>query len=93
MPRVEKVSIAVTAEMAAEMRRVVASGEFASASEVVRDALRVWNQRRTERAQAVEKLGLAWDAGIASGAPVDGETAFARMKARLESRLADDSVE
>ena len=40
MANVEKISIALTPEMAATMRQLVASGEFASESEVMREALR-----------------------------------------------------
>ena len=42
MANVEKISVALTPEMAATMRRLVASGEYASASEVMREAPRNW---------------------------------------------------
>jgi antitoxin ParD1/3/4 len=42
MAGVEKISIAVTPEMAGLMRGVVASGKYASTSVVVREALREW---------------------------------------------------
>ncbi|MFG1343022.1 ribbon-helix-helix domain-containing protein [Xanthobacter autotrophicus] len=57
MANVEKVSVALTPEMAAMMREVVETGEYASASEVMREALRDWKHRRTLRARAVEELG------------------------------------
>lgn len=87
MGSVEKISVAVTPEMAAEMRTVVSSGEYASTSEIVRDALREWHERREERIHAREELGRLWDIGIASGPSVDGEDAFARMRERLEARI------
>jgi antitoxin ParD1/3/4 len=40
MPNVEKMSIALTPELAAAVRAAVASGEYVSSSEVVREALR-----------------------------------------------------
>ena len=93
MAGVEKVSVALTQEMAAEMRHVVETGEYASASEVMRDALREWRQRRADRAQAVQELGRQWDIGMASGPATDGEAAYARMRARLDSKLADRTAE
>ncbi len=45
MANVEKISVALTPEMAATMRRLVASGEYASASEVMREAPRNWQSR------------------------------------------------
>lgn len=88
MANVEKVSIAVTPEMAATMRSVVESGEYASASEVVRDALREWKFRRTQRAQAVEELGRQWEEGLKSGPASDGEEAFARLRTSLDAKLS-----
>lgn len=85
MPQAEKVSVALTPELAAAMRQAVADGEYASASEVVRDALRGWRLRRVERAEAVATLRDAWDAGVASGAPVDGPAAFQEIRRRLST--------
>lgn len=84
MANVEKLSVAVTPEMAALMREVVGAGEYASTSEVVRDALREWRTRRDERSRAVEELGRLWDEGIASGPMVDGEAAFDRIFAAID---------
>lgn len=86
MANVEKISVAVTAEMAASMRSVVASGEYASTSEVVRDALRDWTARRAERERAIEAIGQAWDRGVASGPAVPAEEVFANLFARLDRR-------
>lgn len=85
MAQVEKVSIAVTPEMAAMLRRAVASGDYASSSEVVREALRDWKERRTLRNEAIAELRQLWDRGVASGEPVDSEDALARIKAKIEA--------
>ncbi len=85
MPNVQKISVALTPEMAASMREVVDAGEYASASEVMREALRDWQQRRSERAEAVNRLGMLWDAGMASGPATDGMIAFARIEGHLAS--------
>jgi antitoxin ParD1/3/4 len=86
MANVEKVSVALTPEMASAVREVVKAGEYASASEVVRDALREWSFRRRERERALDELGRLWDQGVASGDPVDGEDAFAALRANLLNR-------
>ena len=91
MSNVEKVSVALTAEMASEMRAVVESGEYASASEVVRDALREWRLRRVERIRTREELGRLWDRGIASGPSTEGEKAFTRIRERIDARTANSS--
>ena len=89
MANVEKMSVALTPEMAAMMREAVATGEYASASEVMREALREWKHRRTSRQQAIEELGRLWDAGIASGPPNDGDETFARIKSKVDAKLAE----
>jgi antitoxin ParD1/3/4 len=82
---VEKVSIALTPEMAAVVREAVATGEYASASEVMRDALHDWRVRRAQRQQAIDELRRLWDEGLASGPPIDGEQAFATIKAKIDA--------
>jgi antitoxin ParD1/3/4 len=83
MSNVEKVSVALTPEMAASMRQVVENGEYASASEVVREALRDWKLRRIQREQAIDELRRQWDAGLASGQSQDGDEVFKRLNSRL----------
>ena len=85
MAQVEKVSIAVTPEMAAMLRSAVASGEYASSSEVVREALRDWKERRTLRNEAIAELRRLWDEGLASGELVESEDAFARIRAKIDA--------
>ena len=67
MSTVEKLSIALTPEMAKEVRTAVDSGEYASSSEVIRDALRDWRQKRSLQAQEINELRGLWQAGIKSG--------------------------
>lgn len=88
MSNVEKISVAVTPEMAAMMRQAVDSGEYASASEVMREALRDWKQRRHQREIAIEEIGRLWDIGIASGPARDGEEVFARLRRKLDAKIS-----
>ena len=81
----EKISIALTRELAADIRQAVASGEYASTSEVIRDALRAWKRQRQGQAVAVEELQRLWRDGVDSGdsAPLDGEAIKRRGRERL----------
>jgi antitoxin ParD1/3/4 len=60
MANVEKISIALPTEMVAVVRRAVETGEYASSSEVVRDALRDWTQKRSLRQQGIDELRQVW---------------------------------
>ena len=67
MTKVQKISIALTDDLASDVQAAVASGEFATTSEVMRDALRLWRRERQERATFVAELRTAWADGLASG--------------------------
>jgi antitoxin ParD1/3/4 len=55
----EKISISLTSDQARLIEQAVGSGDYASSSEVVREALREWKAKRL--------LGRFWDEGITSG--------------------------
>jgi len=88
MTAVHKLSIALTPEFAADIREAIATGEYASTSEVIRDALRAWKQVRQDRAIAVDELRRLWREGVESGAsgdsaPLDAADIKRRGRARL----------
>ena len=57
-------NISLTPEQDAFIKEAVKSGEYQNASEAVRDALRVLQQRRREDALKLEALRRQIDAGI-----------------------------
>ena len=61
-----KISISFTDEHAHLVNEAVASGDYATSSEVIREALRDWRTKRL--------LGRLWDEGIAKGRAREGET-------------------
>ena len=73
MGKVQKVSIALTEELVETVRAAVASVDFGSSSEVVREALRDWRDRRERRQAEIEHLRQLWKEGIESG-PSEFET-------------------
>jgi len=89
MSEIERLSIALPAPMADAVRRAVEDGEYASTSEVVRDALQLWEARRQIRERDLEVLRKAWDDGKASGSagPLDIKRLIAEERARLEGHL------
>lgn len=67
MGSVEKITVSLTPEMAEQIRSAVASGEFASTSEVIRDAMRGWQERRDLFGYTLEELRALVQEGIDSG--------------------------
>jgi antitoxin ParD1/3/4 len=89
MGEVRKISIALTEELAADIERAVASGDYASTSEVIRDALRGWKQHRAGRLAEIEGLRRLWTEGLSSGEPQPvNEDWFASIRTRGMERLA-----
>jgi antitoxin ParD1/3/4 len=60
MSTAEKISIALPPEMVHIVRSAVATGEYASSSEVIRDALRDWTYKRNIRQQGLAELRQVW---------------------------------
>lgn len=79
---VEKISVALPTDMANMVPRAVEAGDYASSSEVVREALREWKARRVTRAQATAELRKLWDDGIASGPSEDLNIAAIKRRGR-----------
>jgi antitoxin ParD1/3/4 len=84
MSNVEKISIALPAEMAAMIKAVVKNGEYASSSEVIRDALRSWKFERAAREAALAELRSEIQKGFDSGVGenLDVDAFVQRAKAR-----------
>jgi antitoxin ParD1/3/4 len=76
--------------MADAVRQAVEAGEYASTSEVIRDALRLWESRRELRERDLAVLRERWDAGKASGVagPVDVKRMMKEERRKLGEKGA-----
>lgn len=52
----ERLTITLTPEMAALVRGAVGQGDYASSSEIVREALRDWRMKQVEREHALTEM-------------------------------------
>ncbi|MGX7707041.1 ribbon-helix-helix domain-containing protein [Methylobacterium sp. Gmos1] len=86
MAQIERMTVVFPEPMAAQIRAAVEAGEYASTSEAVRDAVRLWSDRRQMRAYDLERLQRAWDDGKASGSA--GEVDFEALRQEARQRLA-----
>jgi len=69
------------------VRELVESGRYASASEVMRDSLRLLEQREESRKLEIAHLKKAYDEGMTSGAgrEISADTLLAELKATVSS--------
>lgn len=70
------------------MQSAVENGGYASNSEIVRDALRLWEQREEIRRIEITRLKKAYEEGKASGEgrEINPDAFLAELKAEARSR-------
>ena len=88
MSSIERMTITVPSEMAAILRQSVDGGEYASTSEVVREALREWMRRRDTDRRDLDALREAIRIGDESGSSIPAETVFAELRDVIARRRA-----
>ena len=87
----EKISIALPPERVATVGGAVATGEYASSSEVIRDALRDWTHKRSLRQQGVAELRAVWQEALADKTPgVAVDEVLGRLERKYQA-IADTS--
>ena len=86
MPEIQKISVALTGEQISSLKAAVETGEYATTSEIVREALRDWQFKRGMRQEELRHLRDAWDVGKASGpaSPLSFDELRAEGKQRLK---------
>ena len=92
--KVQKISIALPKEMVADIRYAVDSGRYATASEVIREAVREWKDKERElparvrvpktKAEFRKRLKDAIDS-LDRGEGIPAETVFARLEAKYSA--------
>jgi antitoxin ParD1/3/4 len=73
-------------EMAAKMRAAVESGEYATTSEIVREALRDWQEYQQRKQAKLEWLRAEIDKGI-KGPFRPADEYFDELEARLQAQI------
>jgi antitoxin ParD1/3/4 len=91
MASVRKVSVALTPEQIGLLKAAVDSGEYATTSEIVREAIRDWQFKRELRQEDRDRLRQLWDEGKASGPPRAVSFETVRRKARKQTISAPAS--
>ena len=91
MAGIERLTITLPSDMAATIRSAVEGGDYASTSEVVREALRDWKLRRALQLQELTALKADIDQGLADLAAgrvqdFDAERIIKRGRKLLTSR-------
>lgn len=95
MQNVERLSITLPKDMVQTVRGAVSHGGYASNSEVIREALRLWKEANAARLQRLEEMRAAIAEADADPRPnLSEEEVDAHLKTRLaQSRAANGGHE
>ena len=86
MSTVEKISISLPVDLMADIRAAIAEGDYATTSEVLREALRDWKLKRKVHTMGVEELRALWREGDDDSTAEDGEAVFARLASKYRAK-------
>jgi antitoxin ParD1/3/4 len=85
MGSVENLSVALTNEQVSALKAAVEAGEYATTSEIVREAVRDWQLKRQLRQEDIKRLRQMWDVGVASGSA--GQLDMKKLREEARERL------
>lgn len=86
MTTTEKISIALPPEMVHIVRAAVATGEYASSSEVIRDALRDWTYKRSLCMQGIAELRGVWREVLSDRTPgISADDVLNRLERKYQA--------
>ncbi|MFA6219528.1 MAG: ribbon-helix-helix domain-containing protein [Erythrobacter sp.] len=94
MAKLERITVTMPEEMAAKLRAAVEAGEYATTSEIVREAMRDWIDQQERRESALARFRQEIEKGLA-GPFHDGETVMQELRdyvAKLVREQAHDEA-
>ena len=88
MGKLERITVTMPEEMAAKLRAAVDTGEYATTSEIVREALREWSDEQERRQGALARVrALIAEADASPSYPA--EQVFAELRAFVAEKAAE----
>jgi len=87
MANAEKISITLPNDMLATIKDRVSSGDYNSTSEVIREAMRLWQRREQEHEAKLTAIRNRLERSANSGDPIPLDDAFDQLSAMHQQRL------
>ena len=87
MSKLERITVSMPEEMAAKIRAAVDCGEYATTSEIVREALRDWTASQDRREASLAAFRAEIDKGL-EGPFLPAEEVFEDLRAFVRERVA-----
>ncbi len=91
--KAERITITLPPDMLASIKKEVNSGSYGSTSEVIREAMRLWQKREEEHHARISLIRERLAQSAQSGEPVPLDTAFKRIEKLHKQRMKNPSNE
>ena len=91
--KAKRITITLPPDMLASIKKEVNSGSYGSTSEVIREAMRLWQKREEEHHARISLIRERLAQSAQSGEPVPLDTAFKCVEKLHEQRMKNLSNE
>ena len=78
--KAEKISITLPPDMLSSIKDNVQAGRYGSTSEVIREAMRLWQQKQEEHTARIEAIRARLEHSANSGTPIPMEDVFKQIE-------------
>jgi antitoxin ParD1/3/4 len=89
--KAERITITLPPDMLISIKKEVSSGSYGSTSELIRDAMRLWQKREEEHKARISSIRERLARSEQSGEPVPLETAFKTIEALHQQRIKKEA--
>ncbi|WP_372501550.1 type II toxin-antitoxin system ParD family antitoxin [Tistrella mobilis] len=93
MATTSRISVTLTPELTDAVHAAVSSGEYATAADVVQDAVREWKERCDLPGYTIEELRIAVQEGLESGRSTLATMAEVKAEARRRFRAPAPTIQ
>jgi antitoxin ParD1/3/4 len=94
--KAKRITITLPPDMLASIKEEVNSGSYGSTSELIREAMRLWQKREEEHRARIALIRERLTHSAQNGKPVSLDTAFQALKERhnqlLASKKSDENI-
>lgn len=91
--KAERITITLPPDMLASIKKEVSSGSYGSTSELIREAMRLWQKREEEHNARISLIRERLAHSAQNGEPVPLDTAFKRVEMLHKQRMKKKSNE
>ncbi len=89
--KAERITITLPPEMLASIKQKVSTGSYGSTSELIREAMRVWQKKEEEHNARMSLMRSRLQQSIRSGEPVALDAVFGGIEKLHKRRMQENS--